>query len=167
MAKQLPIEIFMPPNILKAKVGNSTAGIDTAAVMRAEAAMDTLKSKFGDWVSADVLRLGECRDRFAARPDKATRDELFRIAHDLKGQATTFEYPMISRLSSSLTRLFEGMQPPETVPLGLVDAHVAAIQIVFRDKIRIATDRMSIVVAEELEARVTEALEVARTGGAG
>jgi chemotaxis protein histidine kinase CheA len=162
MTKQLPIEIFMPPNVLKAKVGGAPGGIDLAAVQRAESALETLKVEFDDWISSDVRRLGECRDRFAAQPDNAAREELFRVAHDLKGQATTFDYPMISRLASSLTRLIDGTQPFETVPLGLVDAHVAAIRIVFRDQVRIATDRMSIVVAEELEARVTETLETAR-----
>ena len=149
----------MLPNTLKAKVGGAAGGVDMAAVLRAEAAMENLKVEFNDWVGADVQRLGDCRDRFAALPDHSTRGELFRAAHDLKGQATTFEYPMISRLASSLTRLLEAMGPSENLPLGLIDAHVAAIRIVFRDKIRNATDRMSAVVAEELEARVTEALE--------
>ena len=164
MAKQLPIEIFMPPNILKAKAGNSVGGIDMAAIQRAEMAMESLKTEFNDWVGADVAHLGEIRDRFATNPDQDAREELFRIAHDLKGQATTFEYPMIARMASSLTRLFDGTKPSETIPLGLVDAHIAAIRIVFRDKIKTATDRISIVVAEELEARVTEALLTAQAG---
>jgi len=44
MARQQPIELFMPPNMLKAKVGGTFVGIDMAAVNRAEAAMDALKS---------------------------------------------------------------------------------------------------------------------------
>jgi len=158
MTKQLPIEIFMPPNILKAKVGSATGAIDMAAIQRAELAMETLKTEFNDWVGADVERLGACRDRFAEKPDPETRDELFRLAHDLKGQATTFEYPMIARMAASLTRLFDGTKPTDTIPLSLVDAHIAAIRIVFRDKVRTATDRISIAVVEELEARVTDAL---------
>jgi chemotaxis protein histidine kinase CheA len=158
MSKQLPIEIFMPPNILKAKVGSAAGGIDMAAIRRAEMAMETLKTEFNDWVGADVMRLGECRDRFAKNADSEARDKLFRLAHDLKGQATTFEYPMIARMASSLTRLFDGTKPSDAIPLGLVDAHVAAIRIVFRDKVKTTTDPISIAVAEELEARVTEAL---------
>ena len=41
MTKAHPIELFMPPNMLKAKVGGSIAGLDMSAVKRAEAAMDT------------------------------------------------------------------------------------------------------------------------------
>ncbi|MGZ5989050.1 MAG: hypothetical protein ACXWLZ_08385, partial [Rhizomicrobium sp.] len=84
MAKQLPIEIFMPPNILKAKVGNAVGGIDMAAIQRAEMAMESLKTEFNDWVGTDVARLGEIRNRFATNPDQDAREELFRIAHDLK-----------------------------------------------------------------------------------
>lgn len=161
MVKQLPIEIFMPPNVLKAKVGGAGGDIDTAALLRAEAAMESLKSDFGDWIDIDVRRLEECRDRFASQPDQVNRDALFRMAHDLKGEAATFEYPMISRMAASLARLLESSKPSETVALGLIDAHVAAVRIVFRDKIRTASDRMSVVVADELEARVCEALDEA------
>jgi chemotaxis protein histidine kinase CheA len=158
MARQLPIEIFMPPNILKAKVGSAVGGIDMAAVKRAEAAMETLRVEFNDWVGADVAKLGEVRDCYAAAPSAKGRDDLFRAAHDLKGQADTFEFPMIARIASSLTRLIDSTNSDSDVPLGLIDAHVAAIRVIFRDKIKTTTDKMASVLAEELEARVTEAI---------
>ncbi len=158
MARQLPIEIFMPPNILKAKVGSAVGGIDMAAIKRAEAAMEVLKVEFNDWLADDVARLAACRDGFAAMPSAPTRGDLFRAAHDLKGQADTFEYPMIARMASSLTKLIDGTQPSGEIPLGLVDAHVAAIRVVFRDKIKTPTDRVASALVEELEARVTETL---------
>ena len=158
MARQLPIEIFMPPNILKAKVGSAIGGIDMAAIKRAEAAMETLKVEFNDWLAVDVARLGECRDRFAADPCAATREDLFRAAHDLKGQADTFEYPMIARMAGSLTKLIDATNAASVLPLGLVDAHVAAIRVVFRDKIKTANDRTATVLVDELEARVAETI---------
>jgi len=158
MARELPIEIFMPPNILKAKVGSAVGGIDMAAVKRAEAAMETLRVEFNDWVGADVAMLGEARDRYAKGATTEAREQLFRAAHDLKGQADTFEYPMIARIAASLTRLIDGTKPASDVPLGLIDAHVAAIRVIFRDKIKSTTDRTASVLADELDARVTEAI---------
>jgi len=158
MARQAPIEIFMPPNILKAKVGSIAGGIDMAAIRRAEAAMEGLKSDFNDWLVADVARLGECRDRFAANASAAACEDIFRAAHDLKGQAETFGYPMIARIAGSLTKLIDGEPSVAQIPLGLVDAHVAAIRVVFRDKIRTPTDAVASVLVDELEARVVEAL---------
>lgn len=158
MARQLPIEIFMPPNILKAKVGSAIGGIDMAALKRAEAAMENLKTEFHDWLSDDVAKLGEARDRFDAKPTLAAREDLFRAAHDLKGQADTFGYPMIARIAASLTKMLDGVPASNAVPAGLVDAHVAAIRVVFRDKIKLPNDQIAMALTQELEARVTEAL---------
>ncbi|MEI9992113.1 MAG: Hpt domain-containing protein [Rhizomicrobium sp.] len=158
MARELPIEIFMPPNILKAKVGSAIGGIDMAAVKRAEAAMETLRVEFNDWLSSDVVKLGESRDRYASAPGAAARAGLFRAAHDLKGQAETFEFPMIARVAGSLTRLIDSTKPATDLPLGLIDAHVAAIRVIFRDKIKTATDKTALALADELDARVSEAI---------
>lgn len=159
MARQLPIEIFMPPNILKAKVGSTIGGIDMAAIKRAEAAMETLKVEFNDWLADDLTKLGACRDRFAALPDAERRGELFRAAHDIKGQAETFGFPMIARVASSLTRMIDGIKPNAEVPLTLVDAHVAAIRVIFRDKIKTTNDKMAGMLTGELEALVAEAIK--------
>ena len=93
MSRQQPIELFMPPNMLKAKVGGTYVGIDMAAVNRAEAAMENLKSEFAGWAQDDVRRLVAAREIFAANPDAAARAGLLRAAHDMKGQAATFNYP--------------------------------------------------------------------------
>jgi chemotaxis protein histidine kinase CheA len=160
MARQHPIEIFMPPNILKAKVGSAgtVGGLDMAAIKRGESAMDTLKAEFTDWLASDVARLVEVRDRFAVKPSAEHRAQLFRVAHDLKGQAETFGYPLIGRMAASLTKLLDELAGGKPVPLGLADAHVAAIRIVFRDKIAAASDPTAAALASELEARVKEEL---------
>ncbi|HUO90497.1 MAG TPA: Hpt domain-containing protein [Rhizomicrobium sp.] len=159
MAKQQPIEIFMPPNILKAKVGSAGAvsGFDIGAIRRGEAAMDALKSEFGGWLASDVTRLLESRDKYAAAPTTEHRGDLFRAAHDLKGQADTYGYPLIARMAASLTKLLDEIGS-KSVPFGLADAHVAAIRIVFRDKITAAGDPTASALASELEARVKEEL---------
>jgi hypothetical protein len=158
MANKQPIELFMPPNMLKAKVGGTIrGGLDMAAIARAESAVETLKSDFAGWVGSDVDRLCTARDLYAAKRESAARDELLRASHDIKGQAATFEYPLVARVAASLCKLIESVQPAESLPLVLVDAHVTAIRIIFRDKIKDASNRMALELAEELEARVTEA----------
>jgi len=162
MSKQPPIELFMPPNMLKAKVGgNSHGAIDMAAVMRAEAAMETLKSEFTEWFASDVARLVECRDAFAACKDAASLDDLGRASVDIKGQATTYEFPLVSRVAASLCRLINATPVPEALPLSLVDAHVAAIRIIVRDKIKDTSNQMALELLKELNARVTEKIEPA------
>jgi len=150
-----PIEIFTPPNMLKAKLGGTVVGLDMAAIARAEAALESIKSEFADWIGTDVARLIECRDAFAAEPDSSGRGALYRTSHDLKGQALTYEFPLVARIAKSLCRLLE---ESEAVPLGLVDAHVDAVRVIVRDNVRDESNPTAVALAGELEARVTELL---------
>jgi len=163
MKKEHPIEIFMPPNMLKAKVGGRIAGVDMAAVKRAEQALANLKTEFSDWINADVGNLGAARDALAAAANNDTRSALYRAAHDLRGQALTFEYPLVARVATSLCSLLDGADG--TVPLNLVDAHVNAIRVIVRQSIKQANDKTASVLIQELDARVREFLEKAKPKG--
>ncbi len=103
MSKQ-QVEIFMPPNRLKAKVGGE-GGLDLNAVKRAEAAIEELKGEFSDWITADVESLVSAHDIYKIDPNLENLGVLYRSAHDLKGQATTFEFPLVARVASSLCRM--------------------------------------------------------------
>ena len=161
MARQQPIELFMPPNMLKAKVGGTIGGIDMAAIKRAEAAVEELKGEFQAWIGDDVDSLRAARDAFAKEPSQASRALLFRACHDIRGQAATFEFPMIARIAASLCKLIDALPAPEDIPLALVDAHVTAVRVVFRDKIKDMGNRMASELCEELEARVADLLDKA------
>jgi HPt (histidine-containing phosphotransfer) domain-containing protein len=158
MPRQLPIEIFMPPNMLKAKLGTSPVNFD-AAVKRAEAAMEDLKTEFTGWLASDVEKLLETRDRFAALRDGETYADLFRAAHDLKGGARTYDFPLVARVAASLAKLIEGVPSPEFARLSLVDAHVDAIRALFRDNVRDGSKETAVRLTQELESRVAEDLE--------
>src|SRR3974390_3131947 len=108
MKPKQPIETFMPPNILKARAGNYGGGLDAAALRRAETALVTLKSEFAGWLAKDVQRLGECAQAFMRTPLPQQRDALSRASHDLKGQAQTYEFPLVARVAASLCALLDG-----------------------------------------------------------
>ena len=157
MAKQLPTEIFMPPNILKAKVGGVGVGLDTGAVKRAEAAMANLKTEFHEWINEDVARLVEARDGYKEQQTDETRGRLYCTAHDLKGQALTFEHPFVARVASSLCKLLDG----PVAPMGLISAHVETVRLLVKQNIKNKADPTTTVLAVELEARVNDALTAA------
>ena len=83
---------------------------------------------------------------------------MFRASHDLKGQATTFEFPLIARVASSLCKLLDAQKSPEAIPLTLVDAHVNAIHVIHRDKIKDISNLTALTLAEALETKVIKAL---------
>ena len=163
MARQQPIELFMPPNMLKAKAGGGLGGIDMAAMKRAEAAMETLQTQFAGMVADDVKNLMAARANYAKTPNAVTRAALMRAAHDIKGNAPTFNFPLIARVAGSLSRLIGEL--PETAPLpsGLMDAHVNAIQVIHRQNIQTTDDKMAQTLCAELDARVDEILTPKKT----
>ena len=156
--RQQPIELFMPPNMIKAKVGGGLGGVDMAAMKRADGALESLKSEFADWIASDVKTLINARMRYAQTADDAARGALMRAAHDIKGQAATFNFPLIARVAGSLSRLIGNLPPGQPLPLGLVDGHVNAIQVIHRQGIQDTNDKMAQTLCAELDARVEETL---------
>ncbi|GAA0534419.1 chemotaxis protein histidine kinase CheA [Rhizomicrobium palustre] len=155
-------QIFMPPNTLRAKVGGG-GYIDSDILARAEKAVDGLKAEFSDWLAADISALSAATVAFTAKPSPETADALFRTAHDLRGQATTFEYPLIARIAASLAKLMEGLGKTKTeVPPALISAHLDAIQVIYRDKVKDISNYVALALTEELERRVLKTLERAR-----
>jgi chemotaxis protein histidine kinase CheA len=162
MARQQPIELFMPPNMLKAKVGGGLGGVDMAAMKCADEAMETLKSQFTDWVADDVKALISARTLYGNNPDDAGRAALLRAAHDIKGQAATFNYPLMARVAGSLSRMMGELPPEVTLSMSLIDAHVNAIQVIHKQAIKDNNDRVAQALCAELDARVDEVLATAK-----
>ena len=158
MARKEPIELFMPPNMLKAKVGGGRGGPDLSAIKRAEDAMEALKSEFSDWIAGDVKKLIAARARYSDSPDADTRAKLLRTAHDIKGQAPTYNYPLIARVAASLSRMVGELPPSTDVPLHLIDAHVNAIQVIHKLALQDTNDKTAQALCVELDARVDEVL---------
>ena len=159
MKHKEPIELFMPPNMLKARAaGGGTSGLDMAAIKRAEQAMETLKSEFADWLADDVAALVAARSRYGRQPDAGTRAALLRAAHDIKGQAATFNYPLIARVAGSLSRMIGDMPENAALSLSLIDAHVNAILVIHKQAMQDTGDKIALALCTELDARVNEAL---------
>jgi hypothetical protein len=79
-----------------------------------------------------------------------------RAAHDIKGNAPTFNFPLIARVAGSLSRLIGELPPTAALPAGLVDAHVNAIQVIHRQNIQTTDDKMAQMLCAELDAKVDE-----------
>lgn len=90
------------------------------ALARAEAALAALSGDFRAWVEADLARL-----RAALDPFQPAR--LFAIAHDIKGQAGTFGYPVATELANRLCRLIEAGRLEPIHAAALVEALAEAL----------------------------------------
>jgi HPt (histidine-containing phosphotransfer) domain-containing protein len=128
-------EVILPPHKLKKAVAKPSANMTADdPVARAEAALAEIASEFSSWMDAECERLDQARRNFASIGINATtRDELFRAAHDIKGEAETFGFPLAGRVADSLCRLIEHSPELERVPMSLIEQHVDAVRAIIRE----------------------------------
>lgn len=153
-------KIINPPNYLKAKVriSGSGEGIDMRAVARAEEAIKKLSVEFDSWLNDEVERLIEARKRVDAEgiTGKAG-EEFFRVAHDLKGQATTFGYPLVTATCASLCTMFDKLGNLEELPENvsgkfkqLADHHVDTVRALVAQNVKDTEHPVGRKLADEL-----------------
>lgn len=150
-------EIIIPPTDLKAyaTVVPGVDGLDEEALARAEAALDDLKDNFADWMRQEIEVLVAAHGVLNGKPPAKARawDPLYRAAHDIRGQAATFGYPLAGRIADNLCNYMDQVGV-ENLSMSLIDAHVDAIVAIERNTIVDDNDPVSRAVLEELsEAR--------------
>jgi chemotaxis protein histidine kinase CheA len=120
-------------------------------VTRAEKALAGLSGEFRSWmaIEADRLTAAYAAIQKHGFDDKACA-ELFRAAHDIKGDAATFGYPAAAATADSLCRIIEHAPDLEKVPLDLITHHVQAVQAIVHDHTRLD----SLTIAGELARRL-------------
>jgi HPt (histidine-containing phosphotransfer) domain-containing protein len=153
-------EVITPPHALRKAIAPARNG-DDDPVARAEAALDELAAEFAGWMNAECDRLEAAR-REARREGmtKKTHNELFRTAHDIKGEAATFGYPAVAPVADSLCRLLEHTPDIERIPLALVEQHVDAVRAIAREHARADRAGMASALTKRLRDVTDEFLRV-------
>ena len=124
-------ELVKPPRDLRAKVRvlseREAARFDP--IKSAEAALERLSHDFDDWMASEAAALAQAWTDIQEQGvgDTERRETLFRAAHDIKGQASTFGYPLVGSVAGSLCHLMDHV-PAEKLPLTLIAQHVEAIR---------------------------------------
>ena len=144
-------QVITQPNPLR-KVLRRVADEDRDdPVARAEKALADLSGEFKNWMVVETERLAAAHASILKDGlTKATRDELFRAAHDIKGDASTFGFPSAGAAAESLCRVIEHAPDLATVPSELIEHHIDAIQAIVRQRTKLDTISM----ANELSSRL-------------
>jgi hypothetical protein len=109
-------------------------------VARAEKALAGLSGEFKNWMTIECDRLAAAHVAILKVGfTEATCEELFRAAHDIKGDAATFGYPSAGAAADSLCRIIEHAPDLENVPSELIAHHINAIQAIVRDRTKLDT----------------------------
>jgi HPt (histidine-containing phosphotransfer) domain-containing protein len=131
-------EIITPENKLRKAVSNTPFRPgEEDPIARAEKALVELSTNFATWMKSECERLDKARRGVTADGfSKASKEALFHAAHDIKGQAATFGYPLVAAAADSLCRLIEHTPDPSRIPIELVDQHVDAVRAIYREYAR-------------------------------
>jgi chemotaxis protein histidine kinase CheA len=128
-------------------------------VARAEKALAGLSGEFKDWMAIECDRLAAAhaailKDGFTID----TSQELFRAAHDIKGDAATFGFPTAGAAAESLCRIIEHAPDLERVPTELIAHHINAIQAIVRENAGINNSGMAAALSKKLRGVADEYL---------
>ena len=109
-------------------------------VARAEKALAGLSGEFKNWMGIEADRLSAAHAAILKNGfTNATCEELFRAAHDIKGDAATFGYPSAGAAAESLCRIIEHAPNLDEVPSNLIAHHINAIQAIVRERTKLDT----------------------------
>lgn len=102
--------------------------LDAALLAKAEAAVEALKAGYREHLIAAGRRLTELRSAYAAGSDRLeiARD-LYASGHDLKGQAATFGYELVTEVADLLCEILRPGELVEVAEADLVDTHLSVL----------------------------------------
>jgi chemotaxis protein histidine kinase CheA len=128
-------------------------------VARAEQALAGLSGEFKDWMAIECDRLAAAHAAILRQGfTTETREELFRAAHDIKGDAATFGFPTAGAAAESLCRIIEHAPDLERVPAELIAHHINAIQAIVRENATIDNAGMAAALSRKLRGVADEYL---------
>lgn len=127
-----------PPDFLKEKLVKGQ-GIDAAeAERRALAVVATMEEDYLRQAHKDIGRA----DRALAKVRQASGpalgealDEVLWVAHEMRGQAGTFGYGLVTTIGTEICRYIEGAETPEAVRQDVLAVYVDAIRAVIAGRV--------------------------------
>ncbi len=117
-------------------IGDAAAGPDDL-ISAADAAVAKLKAGYLDWLKEDIAKLREALAAATAEPADRKRhlDRAYAVSHDVKGQGGTFGFDLVTSLGQSLCDFIKSGKAETEAGLGVIEAHIAAIETIAREEI--------------------------------
>ncbi|MBF0561265.1 MAG: Hpt domain-containing protein [Alphaproteobacteria bacterium] len=130
------VEFITPPNKLQSKVTMSAGGVDPATLARAEAVIASLQGNYLQWVEDDLTNLQGAYERAMSDPSnrRVHISEIFRIAHDVKGQGGSFGYQLMTVIATYLCRMVEKIENPGPEHMAVIKLHIDALRLVITQR---------------------------------
>lgn len=137
---------------------NGPSMADTLA--RAEEATTLLKQNYTVWAREDVEKGQRHLDDASGDPARARvhLDGLYAVMHNVKGQGSSFGYPLVTRVAQSLCKLLGAKHDAGEPMMRVAQAHLDALKLVLEQKIEGSGGETGEKLAGKLEALTQELL---------
>ncbi len=151
--------VIMQPNPLRNVLRRVPDDDRDDPVERAEQALEGLSGECKSWMSVEADRLSAAWDSIRSGGfNDENRGELFRAAHDIKGDAATFGFPSAGAAADSLCRIIEHAPDLAKVPGDLIMHHINAVQAIVRQRTKLDTVAMASELSRQLRGIADEFL---------
>lgn len=131
-------QVIQVPNLLRAKIGNKE-GPDLDEIVRdAEAALSDMQEQGEGWIRDYLQTINEALEqaRASVPPDPEAITLICKTSHELKGQAGTFGYPLLTVAAKLLQRFIEHDETVAARNLDLIAAHVDFMNLVVQNSVQ-------------------------------
>lgn len=155
---------FRQNNRIRQKIGaqNFTEALyfDPMIIQAAERRIQALVGDYADWVKKYINSMTDSESALSANLEKQQSNKkhianINRIAHELRGQSGTFDYPLITKLSKSLYETTSDSSRQITEDRKkLIDAHIDAIRTVFKNRITGQGGEVGLALLHDIEVAV-------------
>jgi len=110
--------------------------VDIASIERANEAMARLKEEYvAEWAPASLAEMEALVEELTRSSPPAVFAQLYRYAHDMKGQGATFGYGLITQIGEALCRLTAGRDTGSDAEISLLRAHLAAARRILNERL--------------------------------
>lgn len=118
--------------------GRPVDGIDPETLARAQAMIASMRDDYLTWAQEDLTALFAALDALDGNTGDpaATKAEVFRVAHDMKGQGGSFGFALITIVGNGLCRFLEKTGDPLTAnQRATVRAHAESLRHILAERI--------------------------------
>jgi len=138
----------------------SLANINADTIRRAEEAVGKLADQYRGWVRGDIDKLRECMEaaKYGGEARNGAYKQIRQIAHDMRGQGTTFGYPLITRIAQSISQVIKQGAPDAESDAVLSDHIDAVARVIGQDAADAGSDAAKEIISS-LEALIGRPLD--------
>ncbi len=151
-------QVIERPNDLACKVPKTGGKDPERAIAQAEEIVKKLEVEYIDKLRQDIDQLELYGRRYRDNRDPGTLDALFKLIHNMRGQGTTFGYPLITDIGRSFCRYVRDVPAGQEVTPELIDQHVDAMKVVYKRGIKGEGDELAKAVVDALADAVAREL---------